>query len=616
VANHSGHTKRLLLVLAVLLGVTSCSGANIPLAKATTGRDPTLAEVPDEDETVRANDPPIVTLDLNSALHEHRLTGADELPGNILIPTTNLNAVPVTAALQAVLSGTDVSLSWNTGTLGTRLVTVMNLSGPLPKVVEKICAAAKVFCDYRHGSLELVEKETFVVSLPPVVRSISTSGGTATSGGTNSMVEAIDNLVGSDKAQVDDQGGNIIYTTTVDGEDRVSDYLAQLRTGRPLVVLQMYIWEVTLTRENAQGINWSQLNISSIGKSITPNVTSDLNSAAATAGSVSLGAVTTGIISASAVASFLATKGRVQTISNPQITFVSGTSAELKVGGTTRYISQVGTLTNTTNVAGTGTSANANTNASTNTVSTDSIDTGLTIDVAGSYEEGVVFANLNLALKNLVSLNPTSSGGGTIDLPQTTDEKMNSVLRVRPGDSLVLAGLVTAADTQSSQGLPTGSDSSIPLYGDDQRNNHELVMIVKPSVVLFSDKARTVEAKRKEDSRPLPDALVIDKDGTRTLKIPQAKLAAAVAAADNATQPPGAASVPGLQSPPVGLRPELMENDPQAASMQNISVAPSADGAPVDKLLMQRGFSHAFDQLLAPAGNVASGGASFGGGSP
>ena len=110
------------------------------------------------------------------------------------------------------------------------------------------------------------------------------------------MVDAINDLIGSGdekgggkKARVDEQGGNIIYTTTVDGEDRVSQYLADLRTGRPLIVLQMYLWEVTLTRENAQGINWSQLNNDTVVKGLNLSGTNALSSAATTAGSVSLG---------------------------------------------------------------------------------------------------------------------------------------------------------------------------------------------------------------------------------------------------------------------------------------------------------------------------------------
>lgn len=588
------------LVLALVLGIAACSASDTPLAKSTTGRDPSLAEVPSKDEVVRGDsDPAIVTLDLKTSLREHRLTVSDELPGNIIIPTTNLNAVPITSALQAILSGTDVSLSWNTGSFGTRLVTVMNLSGPLPKVIEKVCSAAKVFCDYRHGSLELSEKETFVVSLPPAIRAVSSSltststSSSSPSGTSNSMIEAINGLLGAEKATVDDQGGNIVYTANVDAQDRVSQYLAELRTGRPLVVLQMYIWEVTLTRENAQGINWTQLNNSTI-RSLGLSATNDLSSAATTAGSVSLGAVTSGIISANAVASFIATKGRVQTISNPQITFVSGSTAQMKVGGTQRYISQVGTST-TTNVS--GTTSNTTGSSSTNTVSTDSIDTGLAISVAGSYENGVVFANLDLSLKNLVSLNPTSSGGGTIDLPQTTDEKMNTALRVRPGDSLLLAGLVSSADTGASQGLPMGEDSAIPLYGDLQRQNHELVMIVKPSIVLFSDKSEAEATKKKETAKPLPDAVVIDKDGARTLTLPQPKTA------QSSSQPVLAAARPATYVEASGDRPELMQADYYASTTQNVPIAPSDDSAPVDKRLMQRGFSHAYDQLLQPPGS-------------
>jgi len=161
---------------------------------------------------------------------------------------------------------------------------------------------------------------------------------------------------------------------------------------------------------------------------------------------------------------------------------------------------------------------------------------------------------------------------------------------VRPGDSLVLAGLVTSADTNTRQGLPTGDDSSIPLYGDDQYNNHELVIIVKPSIVLFSDKKEVEEAAKKDTARPLPDAVVIDKDGSHNLALPATPVTPAKPVAATAS------------SEPVGYRAELMTSDPMAAPTENMPLSPGDDSAPVDKLLMQRGFSHAFDQLLQKDG--------------
>lgn len=553
----------------VLLALCGCAGWDVPLAKPTTGRNPQVAEVPSPAETVRGeDDPPIVTLELGAALHEHRLTASDELPGNIIVPSTNLNAVPITAALQAVLSGTDVSISWDTGTLGDRLVTVMNLSGPLPRVVEKICAAAKVFCSYRNGSMELQEKDTFVVAMPPIAKTIASSSATPGSNNTeNSMVDTMSQLVGT-KVQVDSQGGNVIYTTDVEGEGRVSRYLEQLRNGRPLVVMQMYIWEVTLNKEYSAGINWSKFQIPQLGSPLAKlglSATSSFTTSDQQKGSVSVGAVTTGKLSTSSLITFLSTQGRVQTISSPQVTFVSGSSAEMKVGGKQRYISQVGQLTS--NTSGT---ANSTGSVGSNTISTDSIDTGLTIGIAGSYENGVVFANLDLALTGVTSLNPTTNNGITIDLPVTTDEKINTVIRVRPGDNLVLAGLVTSKDNNTHQGLPIGENSTIGTYGDNTLENRELVVVIKPSVILFSDKIATAVKKDKEEGKPITDeAVLIDKNGTQSIAMPNA------ADASNTT--------------------------PSAPAAPPIPLTPYDNGAVVDQRLLQRGFSHAFDELLQPS---------------
>ncbi len=564
------------------LCMTGCVGADVPSAKSTTGRQPLVAEMPDANETVRGSEePPIVTLELGVRLHERRLSRNEELPGNIIIPTTNLNAVPVTTALQAVLAGTDVSLSWGAGTFDNRLVTVTNLSGSLPRVVEKICSSARVFCGYRHGLLELKEKETFIVELPAVPTKSSVSASA-----TNSMADAIGDLAG-DKARVDQQGGNLIYTADVDGQDRVREYLEQLRNGRPLVVMQLYIWEVKLNRENGTGINWTKFNVDKIGGKLQDALLTSGTafSSLASAGST-LRANFTGHVDAAAVLQFLSKHGQVQTISSPQMTFVSGMNAEFRVGGKQRYISQVGQLTSG-NVSGSNASSSG---IGTNTVSTDTIETGLTVNVGGTYESGVISAILELTTQDLVNLNPTTSSGVTIDLPETSERKISSTIRVRPGDNLVMAGLVSSRDVNDRQGIPLPFGGVLPMYGDNQFQNSELVILVKPSVVLFSDARAKEEEKRRADApiKTPMDAVVIDKDGSQILKMP------------------GSPEEPVASGQPVALaapsRPELMAPASSVAPLPQVSAPPDAEGAPVDRRLMQRGFSHAFDNLLAPAG--------------
>ncbi|MGE3624362.1 MAG: type II secretion system protein GspD, partial [Bdellovibrionales bacterium] len=585
--------------LAVLVG--GCSGSS-PDPKPTTGRNPTVAEVPDAEETVRGEeDPPIVTLEVGSALQERRLERAEKLPGSIIIPTTNLNAVPVTTALQAVLTGTDVSLSWDSSSFDDHLVTVMNLSGPLPLVVEKICAAGRVFCSYRHGSLQITDKQTFIVPLPPIAKASGVSGGLSTNSSAssgisgsssssvsttgapsaaavasvataagNTMADAISDLAG-EKAKIDEQGGNIIYTTDVEGQEHVREYLEELRNGRPLVVLQLYIWEVQLNKENAEGINWNSLKVGRIGGN-----TQDLQLSApastfpAVAGGATFGAVTAGRISANIVASFLSTQGRVQTVSNPQITFVSGSSAQFVVGGQTNYISSIGQLVTASNVSGTG--GTTTSGVGTNTVATASISTGLSIGVSGAYENGVVFANFNLGITNLQGLNPTNTGGQTIDLPTTTNRQVSTIIRVRPGDNLVMAGMVSATDDNSRQGIPLPGDMRIPMYGDDKLSNTELVIMVKPSVILFSDKVATEELRKKENATPLPQAVMIDKDGAKALALPgtmPSDKTTTAAAAKPASL--GSSDMP-LMMPAVAPQPELMVSEPNAA--QPIPLSP------------------------------------------
>jgi len=575
--------RRSLMILAGALALlTGCSFVDVPDAKSTTGRAPTVAEVPSPDETVRGgSEPPIVTLEVGKRLHERPLSRTEPLPSQIIVPTTNLSAVPITMALQAVLSGTDVSLSWDTEGFDDRLVSVTNVSGPLPKVVDKICASAKVFCSYRNGLLELKDKETFIVDLPAVP-----SLKEAAKGASNSMADMIGTLA-NDKVRIDQQGGNLVYTTDVVGQENVHQYLSELRHGRPLVVMQLYIWEVNLTKDHATGINWTSFSLPSFGNDSEKLVLSGLTGfSSVSSPGVSLGATLSGKVSADTVLQFLSTQGQVQTISNPQLTFVSGANAEFRVGGKQRYISEVGESTSSVSTSTT----------SSNTVSTDELETGLTVTMGGSYESGIVSAMMELDMQDVISLNATTMENGTIiDLPETTERKVSTSMRVRPGDSLVLAGLVSSRDTNNKEGIPLPFHGNLSTYDSDSLENSELVILVKPSIVLFADASET-EGQAVKDvkkptpapepsikSEPLPDAVIIDKDGSKSVSMPDKRSEAEPVI---------------VPEKPISLL--AAQTEEPTTKLSSLPIASSADGAPVDRSLLQRGFSHAYDEMLVP----------------
>lgn len=512
-------------VALLALALAGCgSDWEVPAAKRVFNRTPQVPEVPSADETVRGeDDPPIVTLKVGAGLREKQLGRVDSLPDQVRVPLTNLQNVPVTAALEAVLAGTDISLSYQGKELNDRLVTLLNLSGPLPKVVQRICSAARIFCVAREGNLELKEEQSFVIELPPIERVGGKSSGGATA---NTIVDAISRLAGS-KAEADEAGGNLIYTTTVEGQERVSKYLEQLRNGRPLVVVQMYIWEVSLDSEASRGINWKDFKISSFGGKTESVGLTAAEALSSVTGGVSLGAVLSGKVSATVVANFLSTQGVVQTLSNPQLTFVSGSSAEFRVGGTRSYVSSVGQLTNA--VAGTTTGS---TGVGSNTVSTDKIETGLKINVNGSYESGVIFSTLAIAITDLIKIDSVSTGSTTLQLPETTNRDFSTVLRMRPGDNVVLAGMTSSRDDLARDRFNVPVLDGVPLRSANTAQNRELVVLLKPSLVFFSDDAGAppVAAATPSETADAPAAAAVNAPVPQNHIVPAAVLSAMTAA--------------------------------------------------------------------------------------
>jgi hypothetical protein len=486
------------LLLAIMAGITGCfapTGEKPLNAETKLTEDVTPPEPFDRKTALgRDSEPSVISLGIGEAFRERMASEGDELPNDVFISNTNLNGVPVAAALQAVLADTPISLTWQSGDFDDRLVTILNLSGRLDTVVSRICTAARVYCSYRNGTLELKDRETFIIEMPPIPgeaeNTIASTIGMLASG------ENASEGGGTGGVQVDTQGGNLIYTTDMAGQQRVRQYLSQLRRGRPLIVMQLFIWEVTLSEEAESGIKWDSSNLSNFtignNKDVSPFITSGLaNSSLTTAkgafsslsGNVSFGAVFSGAVNAAAVLAFLQHNGHVETVSNPQLTFVSGTSSEFTIGGERSYISGVGQLVGSTVATG---GTGADTGVGSNTVQTDTIETGLKVKVNGAYEGGVIFGQLEMEDTTLLDLERIESGGTEIQLPITQERKLSTVIRLRPGDTMLMAGLRSQNSVADRRGLPTIFGLA-PTSSRNEMENREMVMLLRPSIIRFTD---------------------------------------------------------------------------------------------------------------------------------
>lgn len=377
-------------------------------------------------------------------------------------------------ALQLILADYDVSLAFETEEALNRRITVANLRGPLHTVVNRVCGLANLYCSYEDGILVVKDTQTFTVSLPPI-------------GDDEDDTEFLDNVVDGlsavlgedvDEPISDPTTRTIVYMATQRTADIAARYFQRLRASTALVVFETYIWEVQLNSGNSTGIDWDQID--TFGKfnasiAIDGSIDSDFTNP------VSIGLPTTQNIGAAPtdLVQFLSQFGAVKSISQPQITVLSGSSAELRVADTENYVSEISTTLDE--------------GQATTSVSTDSVDSGFELTIGSSWDKSTVYANIALTLTNVIDIaNFTFSDSAddtgtdtTIQLPQTSERELTTNIRVRPGDSILIAGLVTEDDRFSSRG-PGASKPIFPDSRTAETDNLELVILLRPRVVVYT----------------------------------------------------------------------------------------------------------------------------------
>lgn len=460
-----------------------------------------------------------------------------------------LRSESLAGALQLILADYDISLAFETDEGLNRRITVANLHGSLHTVVNRVCSLADLYCSYEEGILVVKDTQTFTVSLPPI------GGGGEDTEFLDNVAEGLGAILGEDSEPiVDPTTRTIVYTATQRTADMATRYFQRLRASTAMIVFETYIWEVQLSSGNSTGIDWDQLDtFGKFNASLAVNgaVDSDFTNP------VSIGLPTTQNIGAtpSDLVQFLSRFGAVKSISQPQITVLSGSEASLRVADTENYVSEITTTLTDTN--------------STTSVSTDSVDSGFEMTIGSTWDKSTVYANIALLLTNVIDITNFAfsdsdvDAGGTdtvIQLPQTSERELNTNIRVRPGDSILIAGLVRENDNFSSRG-PGINTPILPDSRSAELENLELVILMRPRVVVYTGK----DDQRYRD-------YVAQKNKT---SIAPALKASAVENYSNTYEAP----VQAVQAKPISATPAPVRIEPVAAGP--IATGPIAAPVPV-----------------------------------
>ena len=281
---------------------------------------------------------------------------------------------------------------------------------------------------------------------------------------------------------VDEKLNLLVVRDTPEAVRLIERLIAVQDRPEPEVMLEVEILEVKRSKLLELGLQWPT-SLSLLSKEEIPTLTSDASGATTVTGKTFidvpntlnrlLGVGSRDILMNTAPgASLNQTDGDVNILANPRIRVKNKEKAKVHVGDKVPVI--------TSNVTATGVTSE----------SVSFLDVGLKLDVEPQvYLEGDVGIKVGLEVSNIVQQIKTATGTLTYQLGS---RNATTVLRLKDGETQVLAGLISDEDRSSVSKVPGLGE--IPLLGRlfsnnrDDKSKSEIVLLITPRVVRNVDR--------------------------------------------------------------------------------------------------------------------------------
>jgi hypothetical protein len=397
-----------------------------------------------------------------------------------------------------------------------------HFDGTLGTLLSAISRATDVWFTYSDGAIVVSSTERIGVSVPQDTTFADT------------LSKGLDALGIKEKAITGD-AGMVTMDITPSQFRKTREYLSRLTNNAAFVTLQIAVLNVTLNQNAKQGIDWANLQFSALkggspldvqawqkalgtgtnstsgttgsttgGSTTTSSTTTSTGSTATdTTGTSSTGSSTTDTLGsvARSVASlgvtggalqglafggrfnfsglfdFLQTYGDTKTTQNVLLKTVSGNKVSFKSLTQIPYVSEIGVTTSTS----------SNNNTALGSTQTDKADDGIEVDMTPRFDASAntVTIDMKLSIKAVLAFNQLSAGNqlGTLTQPTTADRSFTDILRMRPGQTVVVGGLQYDSVT---------NDHNSPLFLQDTKAEHQALTISRQSmfIVVRSNVAR------------------------------------------------------------------------------------------------------------------------------
>jgi len=266
--------------------------------------------------------------------------------------------------------------------------------------------------------------------------------------------------------------------------EKIAVYLDNLKTELyRQISIEAKIVEVSLDSSESRGIDWTNF-LSGKNVDFTLFGPNGIIYDAATANSggrvVSNIALATGANPFSLALNFLDTQGNTSVLANPKLSIMNGQPGLITAGDSVKYIDKIESR------------VDATTGAVTYSITTATLMSGIGMSVIGTIMENdeiiLTLTPVTSKLDGDVVAYKTIGGDNVIGVPRIKLREMNTTVRIKSGQVVVVGGLIDNAET-------TGGSNKVPFLGDipiignlfshsaKSTKKSELVIMLQPKIL-------------------------------------------------------------------------------------------------------------------------------------
>jgi MSHA biogenesis protein MshL len=304
------------------------------------------------------------------------------------------------------------------------------------------------------------------------------------------------------------ESGLVVVGADPSSLHRVEQYLDQIqRRSRRQVQLEARIVEVTLGKDSQVGVDWQRALLSA-GTSSGIGTGTNIGATFATGESRNANVDSTqGLFRlvvdnqrVSAALSALARDGKLQVLSSPRLSTLNNQKAILRVVREEAYFLQNSQITP---------SGGFGQPIITTTLTPLVVPVGIVLDIQPQVgEDGTITLAVNPSVSEVAEIrtqNVRDSAGNILasaNLPVVDRRDLDTVVRMKNGETLVLAGIIKAKENNEDRGIPFLR--KIPFLGalftkrEKSKIHTELAIFITPTLVELPDQM-DAEKKRSEE---------------------------------------------------------------------------------------------------------------------